>query len=114
MPSFHVLKPETCRGACIPSRSFVPRDWTAYRHALTTNILAGNLLFSVESALILGGAEWLSAIKRIWREQCPAAANETDSNTLGSLVQELTNASDERDQNWRAPINPFRDSRAVA
>jgi uncharacterized NAD(P)/FAD-binding protein YdhS len=49
-----------------------------------------------------------------WRELCTAVANETDSNKLGSLVQELIKALDERDQNWRSPIDPFRDSRAVA
>jgi len=49
-----------------------------------------------------------------WRELCTAVANETDSNKLGSLVQELIKALDERDQNWRSPIDPFSDSRAVA
>jgi hypothetical protein len=34
-----------------------------------------------------------------WRELCTAVANETDSNKLGSLVQELIKALDERDQN---------------
>ena len=49
-----------------------------------------------------------------WRELCTAVAHETDSNKLGSLVQELIKALDERDQDWRSPIDPFRDSRAVA
>ena len=49
-----------------------------------------------------------------WRELCAAVANETDSNKLGPLVQELIKALDERDHNWRSPIDPFRDSRAVA
>jgi hypothetical protein len=49
-----------------------------------------------------------------WRELCTAVANETDSNKLGSLVQKLMKALDECDQNWRSPIDRFRDSRAVA
>ena len=49
-----------------------------------------------------------------WRELCTAVANETDPIKLGSLVQELVKALDEREQNWRSPIDPFRDSRAVA
>jgi hypothetical protein len=49
-----------------------------------------------------------------WRELCAAVANETDSNKLGLLVRELIKALDEREQNWRSPIDPFRDSRAVA
>ena len=49
-----------------------------------------------------------------WRELCAAVANETDSNKLGPLVQELIKALDEREQNWRSPIDPFRDSRVRA
>jgi hypothetical protein len=49
-----------------------------------------------------------------WRELCIAVAHETDSNKLGSLVQELIMALDEREQNWRSLIDPFCDSRAVA
>jgi len=52
--------------------------------------------------------------QRDWRDLCSAVANETDSNKLGSLVQELIKALDEREQNWRPQIDPFRDSRAVA
>ena len=52
--------------------------------------------------------------RKDWRELCAAVANETDSNKLGSLVQELIKALDERGQNWRSPIDRFRDSRAVA
>jgi hypothetical protein len=51
--------------------------------------------------------------QRDWRELCTAVANETDSNKLGSLVQELIEALDP-EQNWRSPIDPFRNSRAVA
>ena len=47
-------------------------DWTKLQAGCdygspfqTLNILAGNLLFSLESALPLGGAEWLNATKRI-------------------------------------------------
>jgi hypothetical protein len=36
-----------------------------------------------------------------WRELCTAVANETDSNKLGFLVQELIKALDEIQQNWR-------------
>ena len=49
-----------------------------------------------------------------WRALCTAVANETDSNKLGFLVEELIKALVERDQNWRSRIDPFRDSRAVA
>jgi hypothetical protein len=49
-----------------------------------------------------------------WRKLCAAVANETDSNKLGSLVQELIKALDEREQNWRSRIDPFRESRAAA
>jgi hypothetical protein len=51
--------------------------------------------------------------RKDWRELCTAVANETDSNQLGSLVQELIRALDERDQNWRSPIDPFPD-RSIA
>ena len=49
-----------------------------------------------------------------WRELCAAVANETDTNKLGPLVQELIKALDEHELNWRSPIEPFRDSRAIA
>ncbi len=49
-----------------------------------------------------------------WRELCAAVANETDSNKLSLLVQELIKALDENEQNWRSRIDPCRESRAVA
>lgn len=49
-----------------------------------------------------------------WLELCTAVAHETDSNKLSSLVRELIMALDEREQNWRSPIDSFCDSRAVA
>ena len=47
-----------------------------------------------------------------WRELCAAIANETDLNNIGSLVQELIKALDEREQNCCSPIDPLRDDRA--
>jgi hypothetical protein len=73
VPGFHVLKPETYRESCIPQADHLfQEDWTKLQAGCdygspfqTLNILAGNLLFSLESALTLGGAEWLNATKRI-------------------------------------------------
>ena len=48
-----------------------------------------------------------------WRELCTAVANETDSNNLGFLVQELIKALDEGEQNWRPRIDPFGNTRAA-
>jgi len=41
---------------------------------------------------------------RDWRELCAAVATETDSNKLGSLVQELIRALDEGEREWRHSI----------
>ena len=38
-----------------------------------------------------------------WRELCVAVTNETDSTKLTSLVQELIEALDRGDRNWRNP-----------
>jgi hypothetical protein len=39
-----------------------------------------------------------------WRELCLAVTNETDSTKLSSLVQELIEALDNRQQTWRHNI----------
>ncbi len=49
-----------------------------------------------------------------WRDLCSAVVNETDSNKIGSLVQELIKALDESEQNWRPWIDTVGDSRAAA
>jgi hypothetical protein len=42
--------------------------------------------------------------QRDWRELCAAATNETDSEKLDSLVQELIKALDEGEREWRDAI----------
>jgi hypothetical protein len=70
---FPCLKPETYREACIPKvdhlfqedRTKLQAGCDYHPPFQTLNILAGNLLFLMKSALTLGGAEWLNATKRI-------------------------------------------------
>jgi len=45
-------------------------------------------------------------MQRDWRELCAAAANETDSTKLTSLVQELIEALDKGERGWRHAILP--------
>jgi hypothetical protein len=67
------LKPETYRETCIPQADHLFQEdrtklqaGSDYRSPFQTlTILAANLLFSMKSALTLGGAEWLNATKRI-------------------------------------------------
>jgi hypothetical protein len=87
---------------------------TIVRHFKHLIFWQGNLLFPMKSALTSGGVQMAQRKQKDWRELCAAVAHETDSNKLGSLVQELIKALDEREQNWRSPLDPFRDSRAVA
>ena len=49
-----------------------------------------------------------------WREVCAAVANETDSNKLHSLVQQLIKikALDEGERNWRSRLTPAANSEA--
>jgi len=42
--------------------------------------------------------------QRDWRELCVAVTNETDSEKLDSLVQELIRALDEGEREWRQAI----------
>ncbi len=42
--------------------------------------------------------------QRDWRELCAAVTNETDSEKLDSLVQELIRALDEGEREWRHAI----------
>jgi len=41
-----------------------------------------------------------------WRELCIAVTNETDSTKLSSLVQELIEALDRGERNWRHSVCP--------
>ena len=43
-------------------------------------------------------------MQKDWRELCLAVTNETDSTKLSSLVQELIEALDSRQQTWRHNI----------
>ena len=43
-------------------------------------------------------------MQRDWRELCAAVTNETDSEKLDSLVQELIRALDEGEREWRHAI----------
>ena len=45
-------------------------------------------------------------MQKDWRELCLAVTNETDSTKLSSLVQELIEALDSRQQTWRHNIYP--------
>ncbi len=47
-----------------------------------------------------------------WRELCAAVANETDSNKLNSLVQQLIKALDEGARNWRSRLTPAANGEA--
>jgi len=42
-----------------------------------------------------------------WRELCIAVTNESDSTKLSSLVQELIEALDQGERNWRHSICPL-------
>lgn len=41
------------------------------------------------------------SMQRDWRELCVAVTNESDSGKLSSLVQELIEALDRGERNWR-------------
>jgi hypothetical protein len=45
-------------------------------------------------------------MQKDWRELCVAVTNEKDSRKLISLIQELTEALDRRERNWRPPSSP--------
>jgi hypothetical protein len=72
------------------------------------------MLFVMESALTLWRRGMAERNQKDWRDLCSAVVNETDSNKIGSLVQELIKALDESEQNWRPWIDTVGDSRAAA
>ena len=41
-----------------------------------------------------------------WRELCVAVTNEKDTTKLSSLIQELIEALDRGERNWRHPSSP--------
>jgi hypothetical protein len=41
-----------------------------------------------------------------WRDLCVAVTNEKDSTKLSSLIQELIDALDRGERNWRHPSSP--------
>jgi hypothetical protein len=45
-------------------------------------------------------------MQKDWRELCAAVTNESDSTKLSSLVQELIEALDNGERNWRHTIPP--------
>jgi len=46
----------------------------------------------------------VDGMQRDWRELCVAVTNESDSEKLRSLVQELIQALDEGERSWRDPV----------
>ncbi len=45
-------------------------------------------------------------MQKDWRELCAAVTNESDSTKLSSLVQELIEALDKGERNWRYRVRP--------
>jgi ferredoxin-thioredoxin reductase catalytic subunit len=46
-------------------------------------------------------------MQKDWRELCVAVTNESDLAKLSSLVQELIEALEKGEQNWRHPVCPL-------
>jgi hypothetical protein len=48
-----------------------------------------------------------------WRDLCVAVTNEKDSKKLISLIQELIEALDRGERNWRHPSSPLPQSTRI-